>query len=273
MAVTLRLKKELKVPINAECISPDVFAGKSLDELAKLQLWEGNRKRLLREIFKIEGNSGKTPSEVSIRLIGNLSKVQKIGAGMTDGEIKVQGNVGMHLGEKMKGGKITVEGNAGSWVGSAMKGGMITVEGSAGDYIGGAYRGSTRGMHGGTIIIHGDAGTEVGGYMRKGLIKVCGDVGQFVGIRMRNGTIVVQGKAKERAGAFMKGGKIILCNYIPSVLPTFTIEGIKAKVKVGEEKITGPFYLFVGDLAEHGSGKLYVSKTQNGHLKGYEEFL
>jgi len=273
MAVTLRLKKKLKVPINAECISPDVFAGKSLDELAKLQLWEGNRKRLLRDIFEIKGAFGKVPSEVSIRLIGNLSKVQKIGAGMTYGEINVQGNVGMHLGEKMKGGKITVEGDAGSWAGSAMKEGTITVKGSAGDYIGGAYRGSTRGMQGGTIIIHGDAGTEVGGCMRKGLIKIYGDVGQFVGIRMRNGTIVVQGKAKERAGAFMKGGKIILCNHIPSILPTFTIEGIKAKAKVEEKKIKGPFYLFVGDLAEHGSGKLYVSKTQNEHLRDYEEFL
>ena len=33
-------------------------------------------------------------------------------AGMKNGEIIINGNVGMHLGEKMAGGKITVNGDA-----------------------------------------------------------------------------------------------------------------------------------------------------------------
>lgn len=273
MAVMLHLKKELRVPINAECISPNVFAGKSLSKIAELQFWEGNRKRSLGDVFEVEGNCGKTPSEVTIHLVGNLSKAQRICAGMTEGEVRIQGDVGMHLGEEMKGGKITVEGNAGSWVGSAMKGGVIEVRKNAGDYIGAAYRGSTKGMQGGTIIIHGNAGAEVGCYMRKGFIKVYGDIDQFVGIRMRNGTIIVKGNTKERAGAFMKGGKIILCNHVASILPTFTIDNIKSKAKAEGEEIKEPFYLFIGDLAEHGNGKLYVSKNKNEHLKGYEELL
>ena len=273
MALILRLKKELRAPINAECISPNVFTGKSLGEIAALQLWEGNRKCSLDDIFEVEGNCGETLSEVTIHLVGNLSKAHRIGANMTGGEIRIQGDVGMHLGEEMKGGKITVEGNAGSWVGSAMKGGTIEVKNDAGDYIGGTYRGSTKGMQGGTIIIYGNAGTEVGCYMRKGLIKICGNVDQFVGIRMRNGTIVVQGNAKERAGAYMKGGKIILCSHTPSVLPTFTIDSIKSKAKAEGEEIKGPFYLFIGDLAEYGNGKLYLSKNRNEHLKNYEELL
>jgi formylmethanofuran dehydrogenase subunit C len=273
MVVVLRLKKELRVPINAECISPNVFAGKSLGEIAELQLWEGNRKRSLGDVFEVEGSCGKTPSEVTIHLVGELSKVQRIGAGMTEGQVKVQGDVGMHIGDEMKGGKITVEGNAGSWVGSAMKGGMIEVKKNAGDYIGAAYRGSTKGMRGGTIIIHGNAGTEVGCYMKKGFIKVYGDIDQFVGIRMKNGTISVKGNTKERAGAYMKGGKIILCNHVASILPTFTIDSIKSKAKAERKEIKEPFYLFIGDLVEHGNGKVYVSKNKNEHLKGYEELL
>jgi formylmethanofuran dehydrogenase subunit C len=128
-------------------------------------------------------------------------------------------------------------------------------------------------MRGGKIIIHGNGGTEVGCYMRKGIIQIHGNVDQFVGIRMKKGTIIVQGKTKERPGAFMTGGKIILCNHVESVLPTFTIDSIKSKAKTEEESIEGPFYLFIGDLAEHGHGKLYVSKNRNNHLKPYEELL
>lgn len=273
MTVTLHLKKELKVPVNAGSLSPDIFATKSLNEIASLEIWEGNRKHSLNDVFEIEGSCGSTSSEVAIHLVGNLSKVHRIGARMTGGEVTIQGDVGMHLGEEMKKGAITVEGNAGSWLGSAMNDGTIEVKGNAGDYVGGIYRGSTKGMRGGTIIVHGNAGTEVGCYMRNGLIKIHGNVDQFVGIHMKDGTIVVHGRAEERAGAYMMGGKVILCNHAPSVLPTFTIDSIKSKAKVDGEEIRGPFYLFIGDLTEHGEGKLYVSKNHNEHLKKYEELL
>lgn len=273
MTMTLFLTKELKVPVCAEVICPNVFAGKSSKEIAQLQLWEGNHLCSLRDIFDIEDESGEKPSETAINLVGDMSKVSRIGARMTDGEISVQGDVGMHLGEEMKGGTIVAEGNAGSWVGAAMKGGTIEVKGNAGDCVGGTYRGSTKGMRGGTIIIHGNAGVEVGCHMRKGLIKVYGDAEEFAGIRMRDGTIVVYGKVGERAGAFMTGGKIVLRNYIPSILPTFTIDDVKNRVKIGEEEIKEPFYVFTGDLTERGKGKLYVAKGKNEHLKDYERIL
>ncbi len=273
MTVSLHLRKELKVPVDAGCISPDVFVGKSLSEIANLEVWEGNRKRALNEVFQIGGSCGGTPSEVAIHLAGNLSKANRIGARMTGGELRIQGDVGMHLGEEMKGGKIYVEGKAGSWLGSAMNDGVIEIKGDVGDYIGGIYRGSTKGMKGGTIIVHGNAGTEVGCYMRNGLIRIDGNVGQFLGIHMRRGEIVVHGKAGDRAGAYMIGGKIILRNHVSSVLPTFTIDGLKSKAKAEEEEIKGPFYLFTGDLTERGEGKLYISKEHNEHLKEYEELL
>jgi hypothetical protein len=57
------------------------------------------------------------------------------------------------------------------------------------------------------------------------------------------------------------------------VLPTFTIDGVKSKVKINGEEGTGPFYLFIGDKTEEGDGKLYISQTCNPHLKFFEQYL
>ena len=271
--ITLSPKHIFKVPVEAECISPDVFAEKSTKEIAMLQIWEGNRKRTIGDFFKIKHGTDSSSEEITIRISGDVGKVRRIGAGMSIGEIIIDGDIGMHLGEEMEGGIITVAGNAGSWVGSMMKNGTIEVKGNAGDYVGAAYRGSTRGMGGGTVIVHGNAGNEVGCFMRGGLIKVYGSVGEFVGIHMRKGTIFVQGNSEGRAGAEMTGGKIVVCGWVPSIVPTFTIDSIRPKVKINEETITGPFYMFFGDLAEDGNGRLYVSQTQNPHLAFYEKYL
>jgi formylmethanofuran dehydrogenase subunit C len=274
MVVVLRPKRDFTVPVEAECITPDAFAGKSLREIGRLMVWEGNRQRSLNELFTIEGETTPKPEATSIQIFGDVHKVRRIGAQMSAGEIVIHGDAGFHLGEEMTGGKILVKGNADSWVGSMMKGGTIEVQGNAGDYVGAAYRGgAATGMNGGTIIIHGNAGNEVGYLMRKGLIKVHGNVGQFAGIHMRNGTIVVYGNSEGRNGAEMTGGKVVICGNVPSVLPTFTIEAIKQRVKVNEERIEGPFYLFVGDVAEGGEGKLYISKASNIHLKHYENLI
>jgi len=259
------------VPVVAECISPDVFAGKALEEIGKLEVWEGNRKRTLRELFEIEVDENGREEHISI--LGDVGEVKMIGAGMTKGEIVIHGNVGMHLGEGMRDGKITVNGNAGSWAGSMMRGGTIEIKGNAGDYLGAPYRGSTEGMRGGTIVVHGDVGNEAGAYMRKGAIIIYGNAGQFLGLRMRKGSIFVQGNANGRTGACMTGGKIVVCGTVESVLPSFTFEGIKKKVKFGEKSVIGPFYLFTGDLTEEGSGRLYVSKERNPHLSFYEKLL
>jgi formylmethanofuran dehydrogenase subunit C len=273
MTVKLRLRKELRVPLDGERLSPKALLGKTVEEIKGIHIWEGNRKRTIKDFFDVQADPRKPPENDEIGLIGDLSKVRRIGAAMTTGHMTVQGDVGMRLGEEMQGGTITVEGDADSWVGSRMRGGTITVKGNAGDYVGGAYRGSSHGMRGGTIVIHGNAGTEVGRYMTGGLIKVSGKVNQFAGIRMKGGTIVVEGLAEQRAGAFMTGGKIVLCNQTPSVLPTFTIESVKGKAKAEGEVIAGPFYLFVGDLTEHGNGRLYVSRNHNPHLEEHEKLL
>jgi formylmethanofuran dehydrogenase subunit C len=92
---------------------------------------------------------------------------------------------------------------------------------------------------------------------------------------MREGAIHVEKKCATRVGASMTGGKIIVSGYLEEPMPTFTIDSVKPKVKLDDtETVTGPFYVFLGDLAENSSGgKLFVSKTSNPHLNVYERFL
>jgi formylmethanofuran dehydrogenase subunit C len=273
MVIILNPKYLFKVPVEAECISPNVFAGKTLEEIAQLKLWEGNKERSLGELFYIGGESAAKPEEVSIQVLGDAHKVRRIGSSMTAGEIVIQRDAGIHLGEEMKGGKITVAGNADSWTGAMMKNGFIEIKGNAGDYVGSSYRGSVKGMRGGTIVIHGNAGNEVGCFMRQGLIKVYGNVSQFAGMHMKDGTIFIGGNSEGRDGAEMTGGKIVVRGQVSSVLPTFTIDSVKTKVKINGDEVTGPFYLFTGDLTENGTGKLFISKTSNPNLSQYERFL
>ena len=254
-------------------LGPDIFSEKSTKELAKLRVFEGNRKRTLNDLFKIQSEDSDKSEQVSIWIQGNIEKMRRIGAEMSKGEIIIEGNVGMHLGEEMKGGFIRVSGNADSWVGSRMKNGFIQIAGNAGDYVGAAYRGSTQGMAGGEIQIHGTAGNEVGCFMINGLIKVYGNIGEFAGIHMSNGTIFIQGDSAGRAGAQMLKGKIVICGQVPSVLPTFAIDAIRSKVKVNKEEIPGPFYRFIGDLSERGKGRLFVSHKKNPDLHSYTQYL
>lgn len=270
--ITLIPKRVFTYPIEGKNISPDVFDKKSVKEIEALEMWEGNRKLAIGDLFDVKDD--KIASEnFMINIAGNAKSVRNIGYGMSMGKIVVDGDVGFHLGEAMSGGTICVNGNAGSWAGSRMSGGTIEIKGDAGDYIGAAYRGSTEGMNGGTILIHGSAGHEVGCFMRKGTIKILGNVGIFVGIHMRNGTILVKGSSQGRAGAQMTNGKIVLAGSSNDVMPTFTIEEVKKKVKVDGEKIEGLFYKFTGDLADNGKGKLFVSRTHNGYLSRYDKYL
>ncbi len=270
--ITLTLQKKLELPVIAECITPAVFQGKTVEEIAALSIWEGNKPKKLRDIFKIEQTAEENPS---ITINGDAAEVRRVGLGMKTGEIVINGNIGMHLGEKMSGGKITVNGNAGQWAGSEMKGGLIEIHGNGSDYLASPYRGSDSGMKGGKIIVDGNVGSDSACFMKGGVIKIRGEAGDFLGFRMHDGAIHVEKKCGTRIGANMSGGKIIVSGTLVEPMPTFSIDSIKPKVKLDDtESVTGPFYVFIGDLAENSSGgKVFASKTANPHLSMYEKFL
>ncbi len=269
--ITLTPLKVFKYPVYAECITPDTFQGKTAAEIGDLPVFEGNKPKKLGELFKVEQDSTESPS---ITINGDVSEVRRIGLGMKTGEIVINGNVGMHLGEKMAGGKITVNGNAGQWAGSAMKKGSIDIHGNAGDYLASPYRGVSEGMKGGKIVVDGNVGSDSGCYVRGGVIKIKGNAGPFLGFHMSDGAIHVEKNAGPRLGANMVGGKLVVGGIVEAMMPTFTIDSTKPKVKIDDtETAQGPFYVFLGDLGEKGTGKIFVSKASNPQLKAYEKYL
>lgn len=270
--ITLTCLKSFQFPIQAPCINPDVFLGKKVEEIAAFEVWEGNKQKKLGDLFKIE-ESPDEPAKIVIN--GDVSRVRNIGLGMKNGEIIINGNAGMHTGEKMKGGKIVINGNAGGWTGGGMKGGLIEIHGDASDYLASPYRGSTDGMCGGKIVVDGKVGSDSACYMQGGVIKIKGDSGPFLGYHMSDGSIHVEKNAKPRFGANMTGGKIVVSGVVDEMMPTFSIDSVKPKVKIDEtETVSGPFYVFLGDLAANGKGKLFVSKVNNSKLSAtYDKYL
>lgn len=217
MTLRLRHKTPSSVPVEVEGITPDSVGDKSLAEIERAEVFQGNRKTCLAEFFDVTGD----PSDGRQEWEGDLSGIHWLGTGMTRGSILVTGNVGRHLGSEMSGGEIHVTGDAGDWVGGEMRGGLIHVRGRAGHLIGAAYRGSPRGMTGGTILIAGDVGNEIGHSMRRGLLSVGGQAGDLVGFNMLAGTVFVFGDSGIRHGAGMRRGTLGFFGAPPPLLPSF----------------------------------------------------
>ena len=130
--VVLRPTVAFTVPVEAECISPDIFAALPAKELGSLEVLWGNKPKPLGELFEIDHSGGQ--DEIVIE--GDVSAVKHIGARMTTGLITIHGNAGMHLGREMNGGRIVVQGDVGDWLGAEMKDGLIQVKGNAGNLAG-----------------------------------------------------------------------------------------------------------------------------------------
>ncbi|MEM3585786.1 MAG: formylmethanofuran dehydrogenase subunit C [Candidatus Jordarchaeaceae archaeon] len=272
VTVELTPLEQTKLPIEAEVITPNNFAGKTIEEIKKLEVWKGNRKKKLGDLFKVSGETAKSAEQISIVINGDVPTVKRIGQGMSAGEIIIKGKVGMHVGAMMTGGKIVVEKDADHWAGAEMQAGEIHIKGNAGNYLGAAYRGSYEGMTPlekgvkGVIIVEGNAGSEVASRMVDGKVIVKGNIGAFAGLHMSGGLLVVYGNAQERVGGEMTKGNIVILGKLSELLPTFKFEEEVPEVVLDGEKFIGPFLRFSGDLAEEGKGSIYISKKNNPHL-------
>jgi formylmethanofuran dehydrogenase subunit C len=254
------------IPLEAECISPDVLCGKSITEIAKLMIFHGNRQVPLGEFFKIEGDA----HDGEIMVQGDCSRVKWMGAEMTFGRLTIEGNAGMHLGSEMRGGVIDVHGHAGDWVGAEMRGGRIHVHGNAGHLVGAAYRGSRKGMRGGAILIDGGAGNEIGASMRRGLIALGGPCGDFPGVSMIAGNIFLFNEVGQRPAAEMKRGTLAIFGPCPTLLPTFRfacdyrpvfvdlfLQRLRAwQFAPARREFPGRFRRYCGDLVSLGKGEI-----------------
>ncbi len=261
--LTLTLKDQPTVPLEAECLSPDRLAGLTLDAVRALPVFHGKRTERLETFFTVEGEPGE-----DIELRGDLHNVKWIGREMTRGRLTIRGAVGMHLGAYMKGGSIEVHGDAGDWVGGEMAGGSIHVRGNVGGQVAAAYRGSVSGMSGGTILVEGSAGIELGMRMKRGLIAVRDPAKDFVGLQMKGGTIVLMAGAEQRTGAWMQRGTIIslapvkllptfayACTYSPTFMRIYTQHLASLGFVIPGQ---GSFRRFAGDSSVPGKGEILV---------------
>jgi formylmethanofuran dehydrogenase subunit C len=267
--ITLTLKEQPNVPLEAEVISPDVTAKLERSAIRALPVFLGKRQCRLDDFFEVEGEAAE---DLEIR--GDAAKVKWIGRGMTHGRITITGNCGMHLGAYMKGGVIEVSGNASDWVGAEMRGGLIRIRGNVGGQVGAAYRGSLRGMNQGTILIDGSAGLEVGMRMRRGIIVVAGPVRDFAGLQMKGGTIFLLAGAELRTGAWMTRGTIVslaplsllptfarACSYSPTFLRLYAKHLKTLGVTIPIESREGMYQRFTGDTSMPGKGEILVWKA------------
>lgn len=265
--IILLPKKPLTIPIEADSISPDLFAERTREDINALPVYFGRRKVSIGDLFQVHGEKSD-----QIIIEGDLGHVKKIGYGMTRGKIVVRGNIGQHTGAYMRGGEIVVDGNAGDKTGMHMKGGRIWIKGNTGHQLGAAYPGEKQGVNRGVIIVEGNAGSETGAFMRRGLIVILGDAGDFAGARMIAGTLFVFGHLGKRAGAGMKRGSIVAMGTSEPLLPTYLFECVcqpvflkifrryfrQWGVPVDPEMFQRAFRRYSGDINTIGKGEILI---------------
>ncbi len=265
LRLTCRVKSS--VPVEVEGLTPDWARDKSLSEIERFEIFHGNRKIPLAEMFDVSGDAADGQFEMD----GHLAGVHWVGSHMSSGVIHIQGSAGRHVGSQMRGGQIHVAGDVDGWAGAEMRGGLVHVHGNAGHLLGAAYRGSSRGMTGGTILVDGNAGNETGHSLRRGLIAIGGSADDLVGFNMIAGAILIFGECGIRPGAGMRRGTIGLFgrSEVP-LLPTFryatTCQPQVLRVMLRDLKRRGlpfdsslldsEFDMYHGDLVTVGRGEI-----------------
>lgn len=220
MALTFTLKQTLTVSLEVNSVSHASVSGQSLKQVCALPVLHGNCRSTLGDFFDVQ----QTDSDLDLIVFsGDCSRVKYIGAGLSTGRIRVEGNAGMHLGAEMTGGEILVQGDVADCAATEMKGGTLNIQGNVGDLLGAAFPGSKRGMQGGTILVNGNVGNEAGQRMRRGSIVIGGNAGDATGFDMIAGSIFTFGTMGALAGAGMRRGTLGLLGNAgePELLPTF----------------------------------------------------
>ncbi len=187
MTLTLTLRTQPPGRVDAACLIPGRLRRLNQTAVAGLELCCGPDTVAVGDLFEV---SGAGTEEERLVLAGDLRKFDWIGAGMSNGEIEVRGDVG-------------------AWAGAEMSGGVLRVIGRTGARLGAAYPGARAGMSGGEIAVTGDAGEEAGAGMRRGLVAVGGSTGAGTGLRMLAGTVIALGGIGAEAGLGNKRGSLV----------------------------------------------------------------
>jgi formylmethanofuran dehydrogenase subunit C len=203
--LVLTLKQRPAERLDMSALLPQLLAGKTADEIARIGVQTTRRPLSVGDVFRV-----RTGDARQIRIEDACDRLDWIGHGMAEGEIVVDGDAGSQAGRLMRGGRLTISGSAGPWAASGMRGGEIEIREAAGDRLGGPLPGEMAGMRGGVVIVRGDAGDRLGDRLRRGIIVVEGRAGAWAGSRMIAGTVIVGVSAGPLPGYLMRRGTIVV---------------------------------------------------------------
>jgi len=242
-----RLRAPLQTRADLSAVLAGSWIGLTAAELARRSvLLEGESSVPLGDLFELRGKPAGR-----IRFEGVLVEADRIGAGLAEGEVIVEGSVGNETG-------------------IGMSGGVIDVHGDAGARTGGAEREARRGMTGGELLVRGGAGPHPGTRMRRGLLVIAGDVASHAGPGMIAGTVIVFGDVGPAPGLWSKRGSIVAigpveipptyryaCTFRPDHL-RLTLLRLRRRygLAVDERHVSGFYRRYSGDLAELGKGEI-----------------
>lgn len=198
-------------------ITPDRLAGRSVAEIARMQIWADERPCSLGEVCSVRG----TTDDGRIECRGDFTQVHRLAAGMEWGELIVHGTVGRHAGEGMTGGRLSVSGDAGDWLAAELRGGVVHVTGNAGENTAGGLPGSPHGVCGGAVLVEGRVGSLAGARMRRGILAIGGGCGAAAAFELRAGTVFVIGNVGPQSGLGMRRGSLIAASSRPDIPPLF----------------------------------------------------
>jgi formylmethanofuran dehydrogenase subunit C len=267
-ALRLTLTSRPAQPVDLSPLLPQRLAGMTRSEIGALELASGNRRLRVDQLFSIAGDPGP-----ALEIRDGCGLLQGVGAGMTQGDIVVRGDVGAYLGAGMTGGTVTVHGNAGAFAASGMRDGEIRIGGDTGDFLGAALPGDHQGMRGGVVLVGGNVGDRAGDRMRRGALLIEGNAGDYCASRMVAGTLAVWGTVGRFPGLAMRRGTLLLQQPPAALPPTFNESGtfpftfltLLARAWRTLPGLFGTlpesglqYQRFMGDLANDGRGEILI---------------
>lgn len=215
-AMTFALRAEPPERLDVSPLTPQGLAGLDKRAIQAIRIGQSKLASTVGDVFRV---SGSDPDNIVFE--GGSERLDGVAMGMTEGAVRVAGDVGAQAGRAMRGGRLLVEGDAGPHAGSSMRGGRLEILGNAGDHLGAPLAGELVGMNGGVLIVHGRARAFAADRMRRGLIAVLKGCGDHAGSRMVAGTLVVSGGVGEMPGYLMRRGSILLDRAPKNLSPSF----------------------------------------------------
>ena len=247
---------------------PQNLAGKTIAEIARIEIGTTRERVTAGDVFRVhEGDAA------AVLIEGGSPRFDRVGMGMAEGRLQVEGEVGVQAGRGMSGGRLTIGGDAGPFAGSGLKGGALEIGGDVGERLAGPLAGETVGMSGGLVHVRGDAGPRAGDRLRRGVILIEGRAGEYAGSRMIAGTLAIGGEAGDLPGYLMDRGTILLGRGSSLLSPTFADCGehdlvaarlladyvAQASAKLAR-LFRRPLRRLAGDLAALGKGEILLPR-------------